>query len=86
MNEFAIVISVLLTTPKDVFDFAHAASQIPHDVSVDAIHGSYAVEARSVMGVLSLNLSEPITIKIVGSDASAEKYVEYFSKWIVGVN
>ena len=84
MNEFAIVISVLLTTPKDVFDFAYTASQIPHNVSVDAIHGSYTVEARSVMGILSLNLSEPITIKIIGSDASAEKYAEYFSKWIVG--
>ena len=84
MNEYAVVFDVLLTTPKDVFDFAYMASQIPHDVSVDAIHGSYAVEARSVMGILSLNLSEPITIKIVGDDASAEKYTENFSRWIVG--
>ena len=48
MNEYVVVFDVLLTTPKDVFDFAYEASQIPHDVSVDAIHGSYAVEARSV--------------------------------------
>lgn len=84
MNEFAIVFDVLLTTPQDVFDFAGAANQIPRDVSVDAIHGNYQVEARSVMGLLSLNLSEIVTVKIVGQGEASADYRELFTKWIVG--
>ena len=84
MNEYAIIFNVLLTTPKDVFDFVDAANQISHDVSIDAIHNSYQVEARSVMGLLGLNLSEAVTIKIVGNDGKSEEYKSLFGRWIVG--
>lgn len=83
MNEFIVTISVLLITLKDVVKFTQAASLIPHDIDIYAIHGNYSVDARSVMGVMSLNHTEPIMIKIVGQDKLVEEYVEYFSKWIV---
>ena len=38
---------------------------------VDLRQGRYVVDAKSVLGILSLNLKEPILLDVYGDDASA---------------
>lgn len=56
---------VRLNTVKDVQRFVAAMDKIPNE-KVTLSRDVYCVDARSIMGVFSLNLSEPVTLKIVG--------------------
>ncbi|MCI9077594.1 MAG: HPr family phosphocarrier protein [Lachnospiraceae bacterium] len=48
-------------------------------VSLTGRHGKFIVDAKSVMGLLSLDLSEPVTIE---AEADTEKELEAFDKWV----
>ena len=58
--------SVLLGTINDVKDFVNTV--IRFDFDVDLISGRYAVDAKSIMGIFSLDLSKPITLNIHSDD------------------
>lgn len=53
-------VNVLLTTVNDVAALTVAAQKMP--VAVQAVSGRYIVDAKSIMGLLSLNLSTPIEL------------------------
>ncbi len=53
--------TILLHSVDDVKRFVRIASQYPYDI--DLLSGRYAVDAKSIMGILSLDLSEPIILK-----------------------
>lgn len=71
-------ISIMLSTINDVKEFVSLVSM--HDFDVDLISGRYAVDAKSIMGIFSLDLSKPIKMNI-HSDAP-EAFVEAVSKFI----
>ena len=54
--------TVMLGTINDVKNFVSIVSQCDYDV--DLISGRYAVDAKSIMGIFSLDLSKPITLNI----------------------
>jgi phosphotransferase system HPr-like phosphotransfer protein len=52
----------MLGTINDVKDFVGVVSR--YDFDVDLISGRYAVDAKSIMGIFSLDLSKPIRVDI----------------------
>ena len=74
---------VKLIRPMDVSNFVSAASCCPKEIEIIASHGKYDVDARSIMGMFSLNLSEPITITMSGDTNLINTYSKVFDKWSV---
>ena len=60
---------VMLGTINDVKNFVTVVTQCDYDV--DLISGRYAVDAKSIMGIFSLDLSKPIELETHTDDASA---------------
>jgi phosphotransferase system HPr-like phosphotransfer protein len=60
--------TVMLSTINDVKKFVTVVSQCDYDV--DLISGRYAVDAKSIMGIFSLDLSKPIALEARTDDAS----------------
>ncbi len=54
--------TVLIPTVKDVKEFAHFANECDCNVFLEA--GSYRVNAKSIMGIFSLDLSAPMTLEV----------------------
>ena len=46
----------------DVKDFVHTVNSYPYDVDLSS--GRYVVDAKSIMGIFSLELQRPINIEI----------------------
>ena len=61
--------TVMLGTINDVKNFVALVSQCDYDV--DLISGRYAIDAKSIMGIFSLDLSKPIALEAHTDDASA---------------
>lgn len=57
-------IQVMLNTISDISEFVHLASECTDDVMIK--QGRWVVSAKSLMGVMCLNLSEPVTVEFYG--------------------
>ena len=60
--------TVMLGTINDVKNFVAVVTQCDYDV--DLISGRYAVDAKSIMGIFSLDLSKPLTVEIYNDDCA----------------
>ena len=60
---------ILLQSIEDVKDFNRTVAL--YDGVVDLVSGRYVIDAKSIMGIFSLDLSKPINIQIHGDDAEA---------------
>ena len=61
MND-VIVKRVLFKTQNDVIMFSYAMSGFPNKIKVTVKHGDNEKDAKSILGLLSLNLSEPVDV------------------------
>ena len=61
MTEFYVALHSI----NDVREFVSAASLTP--VDIDVVSGRYTVDAKSIMGLFSLSLQEPIMVRVYGS-------------------
>lgn len=52
-----------------------------YDFDVDLTSGRYAVDAKSIMGIFSLDLSSPITLTAHTDDA--DKFFDEIKKFII---
>lgn len=59
---------VRLRSVDDVKDFVRVVNRFPYDV--DMVSGHYVVDAKSIMGIFSLELDKPITLEIRQDDPS----------------
>lgn len=57
-----------LSSINDVKDFVNTVSR--YDFDVDLISGRYIVDAKSIMGIFSLDLSKPIKVQVHADDAA----------------
>lgn len=55
-------IIIKLDTINDVKNFVNTVSK--YDFDVDLVSGRYAVDAKSIMGIFSLDLAKPIKVEI----------------------
>lgn len=54
-----------------VQSFIDDVRKIPYDV--DAYHGNYIVDAKSILGILSLSLGREITLRVRSEDKLADE-------------
>ena len=68
---------VLLATINDVKKFVNIVGK--YDYDIDLVSGRYAIDAKSIMGIFSLDLSKPIELHAHSDDtADFEKEIEPF--------
>ena len=60
---------IKLDTISDVKNFVNIVSKC--DFDVDLISGRYAVDAKSIMGIFSLDLAKPIKMEVYSDDCPA---------------
>lgn len=75
MKEFNIVLNSIDT----VKDFVNIVAKYNFDV--DLTSGRYVVDAKSIMGIFSLNLSKPIKVEVHSDDCA--KFVDEVARFIV---
>ncbi len=71
--------TIMLATINDVKNFVSEVSLCDYDV--DLLSGRYAVDAKSIMGIFSLDLSKPISLEAHTDDAS--EFFENIKQFIV---
>ena len=71
-------VQIFLSTINDVKEFVRIASN--YDFEVDLVSGRYAVDAKSIMGIFSLDLSKPIKVNIHADDPS--EFISELGKFI----
>lgn len=66
---------------NDVNDFLKIANTITNDINL--AQGSSVVSGKSLMGIFSLNLSEPINLIIRDLSEEEESIINKFENWII---
>ena len=77
-NNNMAIFKVHLVTVRDVEEFVKVASSAPK-------HGKYITDGKSLMGIFSLNLSEPVDVEIKSAENSGviSSLLSKFDKWRV---
>ncbi len=70
---------VSLQAINDVKEFVNIVMR--YDFDIDLVSGRYAVDAKSIMGIFSLDLSKPIELNAHTDDA--EDFFKAIDKFIV---
>jgi len=60
---------ILLKSPEDVKNFVNIATK--YDFEIDLTSGRYVVDAKSIMGIYSLDLSKAVKVEIHSDDCAA---------------
>lgn len=71
--------TIKLATINDVKTFVNIVAK--YDFDVDLISGRYAIDAKSIMGIFSLDISKPIRLDAHTDDADA--FLEEIKQFIV---
>lgn len=71
--------TIKLATINDVKEFVNVVIQ--YDFEVDLISGRYAIDAKSIMGIFSLDLSKEIELQAHAEDSDA--FFKSIDKFIV---
>lgn len=58
--------NIMLKSINDVKDFVNIVNK--YDFDVDLTSGRYVVDAKSIMGIFSLDLSRPIRVEVHRED------------------
>ena len=72
-------VMVSLQAINDVKEFVNIVMR--YDFDIDLVSGRYAVDAKSIMGIFSLDLSKPIALEAHTDDAS--EFFEKIKQYIV---
>lgn len=73
------VFNILLKSINDVKEFVSIVSK--YDFDVDLTSGRYVVDAKSIMGIFSLNLSKEI--KVEAHCDNNDKFMDEIQRFIV---
>lgn len=66
--------TIKFDTIQQVQKFVSVISGI--HVDFDLIHGRYIIDAKSIMGIFSLDLSSPLLLRVHTDDKTIESYIE----------
>ncbi len=70
---------IYLKTIIDVKNFVNAINNF--DFEMDLVSGRYVIDAKSIMGIFSLDLSRPITLRVFSDDT--EKLEEVIGDFLI---
>ena len=85
--ENIIIKKIFLRTPQDVKTFCNLMNTVPRNATVVVEHNEYTVSGRSILGMFSLNLSEPVTLRVNIPDTETEfdekAFLKSLKEWSV---
>lgn len=85
--ENIIIKKVLLNTPQDAREFCILMNTTPRNATVYLEHNEYKVSGKSICGIFSLNLSEPVTLKVnipdTETDFDEKAFLNALNEWSV---
>ena len=73
-------VTISLSAINDVKNFVNIVTK--YDFDVDLISGKYVVDAKSIMGIFSLDLSKPIDVQVHSDDC--DTFIDEIKNYIVG--
>ena len=73
--------NIMLNTINDVKAFVNTVSK--YDFDVDLISGRYAIDAKSIMGIFSLDLSQPIELDIHADGEKLDEVLKVLDPYLV---
>ena len=68
---------IRLNAVKDVTEFVKAAEKCQYDV--DVFYNRVIIDAKSILGVMSLDLTKTLTVKYAGEDRAIENVLNKFA-------
>lgn len=71
-------VKIRLSTINDVKEFVNAVTLC--DFDVDLVSGKYVIDAKSIMGILSLDLTQPVNM-VVHTDECGQ-FLQNVSKFV----
>lgn len=74
-------VQISLNSIDKVKSFVNAITQFNFDF--DLISGRYVIDAKSIMGIFSLDLSKPIDLAIHAGDANLDEIMEAIKPYLV---
>ena len=74
------VFNIRLSTIEEVRNFVNIVSK--YDYEIDLKSGRYVVDAKSIMGIFSLDLSKPIDLNVHAGD-NMDEVMEALKPYIV---
>ena len=72
-------VKIFLGTIERLKDFVNEVSHLECDV--DIVSGRYVIDAKSIMGIFSTDLSKPVNVRIHAQGAEAEKALQVVRKY-----
>ena len=73
-------VQISLNSIDKVKSFVNAITQYEHDF--DLISGRYVIDAKSIMGIFSLDLSKPIDLAI-HAEANVDEIMETLKPYLI---
>lgn len=74
-------VSISLNSIDKVKSFVNEITKFDNDF--DLVSGRYVIDAKSIMGIFSLDLSKPIELNIHTSEADSDAIMEVINKYVV---
>lgn len=74
-------LKIKLAEISDVKEFSQIMLTCPK--SADIVSGRYTVDAKSIMGIFSLNLSNPVELRIDGDEDEVADTIKALRKFLV---
>ena len=71
-------VSILLKEAQNIKSLVSIINKYPYDI--DLRSGRYVVDAKSILGIFSLDLSKPITMEIYTDSCSFRRYKRFYRK------
>ena len=76
-----VAFNIKLSSINDVKALVNAATDI--SCEIDLISGRYVINAKSLIGIFSIDLTKPITVEVHGSEAEAEQFKNFLGDCII---
>ena len=73
-------VSISLNSIEKVKSFVNEINK--YECDFDLISGRYIIDAKSIMGIFSLDLSKPITLDIHADDENIESIMESLKDYL----
>lgn len=74
-------VDISLNSIEKVKTFVNDINRFDYDF--DLVSGRYVIDAKSIMGIFSLDLSKPITLNIHADDTHIESVMSVLSQYLV---
>ena len=74
-------INISLNSIEKVKTFVNLINRFDYDF--DLVSGRYVIDAKSIMGIFSLDLSKPITLNIHADDEQADSIIKELTSYLV---